>query len=605
MNDFIKSILNEVYTYYTEDILNENKESKMRSSARKYTKSKGYSDEQAKILDALILHDIPNSRLGNFKFFLGITRLMLDGELNDGQSIMKLNQYLKLITNPAHINEYNSNLNGLSFSEIDNRFNTIQQQYNQEEAEKSNTRTYTENQDYQIVRIPDAETSRKYGDYTSWCVTHDESMYDTYTSGGIGLFYFCLKNGFENIPKQPGENCPLDEYGLSMIAVSVNEDGSPNTITCRWNHDYGGNDNVMTTEQLEQIIGRGFYKTFLPRTPEELKAKMVEYTQYMYEDFKHEFAMDGFNTVNLEPLFDIEDYMVKNYDDEDTYYDDEYSDAIADKPFSYMDDEGGYSDEKYIIVSGNGELLCDRWFYDVYKQISNNSAVVVRLNNPSQDIPQLNLYDYNAKKILLQTNFTEFVKDICGIAVKFNNGEWNIINNNIEFVFNKNVKHIGGKPNMYSIVNRGQMRLFDYNTIFYFIQKPNDLYNIAIVQNGKECGQLFDDDVVECYKDSISKFIYVTNKNNELYVYDSRTMKPIYDRPIKRLKSNETLHYKTQNADGSISYETLNVYSFYTMDGDVIYYSTTKKQLVQPPNNNTVIAENVNRIIKKYINKRK
>lgn len=96
-------------------------------------------------------------------------------------------------------------------------------------------------------------------------------MYDSYTAEGDNIFYFCLKDGFENIQPEMGENCPKDEYGLSMIAVSVCPDGSLNTATCRWNHNNGGDDNIFTTEEISQIIGRNFYQTFLPPSPEDIK----------------------------------------------------------------------------------------------------------------------------------------------------------------------------------------------------------------------------------------------------------------------------------------------------------------------------------------------
>ena len=48
-------------------------------------------------------------------------------------------------------------------------------------------------------------------------------MYDSYTCNGINQIYFCLRNGFENVKPIVGKGCPLDEYGLSMISVIVNE----------------------------------------------------------------------------------------------------------------------------------------------------------------------------------------------------------------------------------------------------------------------------------------------------------------------------------------------------------------------------------------------
>ena len=67
-------------------------------------------------------------------------------------------------------------------------------------------------------------------------------MWDTYTLGNTNAFYFLLKKGYEHEEKKQGENCPNDEYGLSMIAVSVCPDGSINSSTCRWNHDNGATD---------------------------------------------------------------------------------------------------------------------------------------------------------------------------------------------------------------------------------------------------------------------------------------------------------------------------------------------------------------------------
>ena len=99
-------------------------------------------------------------------------------------------------------------------------------------------------------------------------------MYNSYTKDGIGLFYFCLKDGFENVQKVEGEGCPLDEYGKSMIAISVNDDGSLNTATCRWNHDNGGNDNIFKdAKEVSQFFGVNFFDTFKPRSVDELLAK--------------------------------------------------------------------------------------------------------------------------------------------------------------------------------------------------------------------------------------------------------------------------------------------------------------------------------------------
>lgn len=267
--DYINRILYE----NIRNVLLENRESKNINLARKFLKSKGYDDENAqKILDG-IRTDIPNSRLAQCKFLLGISRLYVEGKLDDGGNIQKFNKLLPYIASEAHVNEYDNNLNGMSLEDIENRFSEIRKRDVELSRKNSYSKKRSVNGNYNIVRIPDFGTASRYGGYTEWCVTHDKSMYDSYTDNGIGLFYFCLRKGFENVRKIKGENAPLDEYGLSMIAVSVDENGDVNTITCRWNHDMEGNDHIMSKDELEDLLGVNFYETFKPYSDEELMKK--------------------------------------------------------------------------------------------------------------------------------------------------------------------------------------------------------------------------------------------------------------------------------------------------------------------------------------------
>ena len=116
--------------------------------------------------------------------------------------------------------------------------------------------------DYKIVRIDSFDQARRYGRYVDWCITRDRSMFDSYASDI--QYYFCLRNGFEGVERRPTEGCPLDEYGLSMIAVGVDENGRLYTCTCRWNHENGGNDDVMDANELSQVIGMDFFEAFKP-----------------------------------------------------------------------------------------------------------------------------------------------------------------------------------------------------------------------------------------------------------------------------------------------------------------------------------------------------
>ena len=253
-----ESQYNKMFSLITED-----RESNSMKKAINVVKSM-FPDMDAMQVITAVRNDIPNSRLNNCEYLPGVTRMYLSRQIQNGETISNLNSTLKLLAQ-GHANEYDNNLNGMSAQDLIERFAGARQE-DIENAKLANaSRQFTQNDNYKIVKISTPEEAAKYGEYTSWCVTHDASMYDNYTHDGLGIFYFLLKNGFENVYEERGENCPLDEYGLSMVAVSVNMDGSLNTVTCRWNHDNGGNDNIMTDEQVSQLIGQDVYQVLKPR----------------------------------------------------------------------------------------------------------------------------------------------------------------------------------------------------------------------------------------------------------------------------------------------------------------------------------------------------
>ena len=253
-----ESQYNRVFSLLTEDKIGKNMK-----KARNVVRSMRPNEDAMKIITA-IRNDIPNSRANDCAYLPGITRMYLSGQIKDDRTISDINITLKLLAQ-AHSNEYDSDLNGISAQELIDRFSTARQDDIDNAKAENAKRQFDKNNNYKIVKISTPEEAAKYGEYTSWCITHDASMYDNYTHDGLGIFYFLLKNGFENVYEERGENCPLDEYGLSMVAVSVNMDGSLNTVTCRWNHDNGGNDNIMTDEQVSQLIGQDVYQVLKPR----------------------------------------------------------------------------------------------------------------------------------------------------------------------------------------------------------------------------------------------------------------------------------------------------------------------------------------------------
>lgn len=78
---------------------------------------------------------------------------------------------MKILTS-AHAGEYDSNLNGLSYSDLDSKFKgTIQKNLDNEIAALKNQK-FKRDASYMIVPIPDFKTAKRYGKWTSWCVTH-------------------------------------------------------------------------------------------------------------------------------------------------------------------------------------------------------------------------------------------------------------------------------------------------------------------------------------------------------------------------------------------------------------------------------------------------
>ena len=60
-----------------------------------------------------------------------------------------------------------------------------------------------------------------------------------------------------------GDNHPLDEYGLSMIAISVRKNGRLASSTTRWNETIVGNK-ALNVQQISNLIGKDFYSVFTP-----------------------------------------------------------------------------------------------------------------------------------------------------------------------------------------------------------------------------------------------------------------------------------------------------------------------------------------------------
>ena len=436
-------------------LITENAKNNNMKSARRYLEEKlGWDNEQIMDFFGKMQHDIPNVRMNNCKYFLGVTRMIMEKQLTDGESIMKLNSILKYINNDESLNSsFDRNLNGLTFEKLSEQTTEGMEQAYKSERERLGSTDFGErNTSYNIVKINDFEEASEYSKFTSWCVTHDDEAFDSYTNNGICVFYFCLKDGFESIPEKIGENCPLDEYGLSMLAVCVDENGECNSITCRWNDNNGGNGNIMSTEELSRLLGVNFYEVFKPSTVFKEKLEkalsLAEKGDFSGFDNIDNFDKNGLAKVELNNKWNFIDtngnLLSKQWFDYISYFENGFAKVMLNNKYNFIDvncnllskqwfyivydfNEYGISkvklNNKCNFIDTNGNLLSQQWFDNVYNFNEYGISIVV-LNK------KCNLIDTNGNLLSQQwfDNIFSFNKN--GIAQVELNRKWNLIDKN-------------------------------------------------------------------------------------------------------------------------------------------------------------------------------
>ena len=231
------------------------------------------------------------------------------------------------------------------------------------------------------------------------------------------MFYICLKNGFENVPEKIGEGCPLDEYGLSMLAVCVDENGECKTVTCRWNHNNGGNDDIMSTEELSRLLGVNFYEVFKPSTVFKEKLdkalSLAEKGDFSGFDNIDNFDKNGLAKVELNNKWNFIDtngnLLSKQWFDYISYFENGFAKVML--------------NNKYNFIDVNCNLLSKQWFYIVY-DFNEYGISKVKLNK------KCNLIDTNGNLLSQQwfDNIFSFNKN--GIAQVELNRKWNLIDKN-------------------------------------------------------------------------------------------------------------------------------------------------------------------------------
>lgn len=206
-----------------------------------------------------------NRGKGPVQFLRGIIRICCsDSDIKffnktrlDEKKLKTFKQLIKYIYNNNI--EMDGDFNGMSFAGLykalgkDMRVRDYVEWHNNQ---KDKDTTGTVQGEYIVKPMYGFDDTSKYTKYTPWCVTYDIGNYRAYTGDG-SQFFFCLKKGFENVPEEMGEGCPLDEYGLSMVSVLMYPNGTAKLVTTRWNHEHDGENHygLRTLEDIEKKLG--------------------------------------------------------------------------------------------------------------------------------------------------------------------------------------------------------------------------------------------------------------------------------------------------------------------------------------------------------------
>ena len=296
-------------SFDVEKFLCEDKEGKNINRAEKWIKDNhpeligkelnGRVMSKARDVVTQIRHDIPSARLpyevdsngqrkkiklsngdivdkGTCKYLPGVCRIYLNElpkKTQDQAQLVRLTTRLSDLVNVIALqfdkdfgdDDQGRDFDGMSFDELEAKYGKYVEDLKKREREatQSDSNKTKKNEDYTIVRINSFVDAKKFSQYVSWCVTKEKYYFDDYTANGENQFYFAIRKDFKTVSKKD------PSYATSMLAILVNSDGSmdsSNGCTSRLNN--GGR--FMDPRQVQDLLGVDFYKTFKPRTVDEL-----------------------------------------------------------------------------------------------------------------------------------------------------------------------------------------------------------------------------------------------------------------------------------------------------------------------------------------------
>lgn len=253
--------------------------------------------------------------------------------------IKKVLNYISKYSNDP--TKYDNFLNNKSINVLLNELKTDLETKEKEENEKLSNMTFDSDHTYNIVQITTFEEACKYCKYTNpdsrWCLTYSLENYNNYTNDDTFAMYFCFRDDFETVQCKVGEECPMDDYGLSMLCVIVDTEGNLSTFTTRWNHNakghtVGADIGLADKYTISKIIGKPFNNVFKPYTEEEIEENAKRNYQMILNFGEEQWISDLKTLVGW-----AEDNLIDIYNSDHDEYDPDY-DPSWDEIFDYINE---------------------------------------------------------------------------------------------------------------------------------------------------------------------------------------------------------------------------------------------------------------------------
>ena len=507
-------------------------------------------------------------------------------------------------------------LNNKSLDELYASCSNELQKIKDEQDKELETHSFNSEHTYKIVRIDSFEESKKYHDLTNpdsrWCLTYSYSNYMSYTQKQHYAMYFCIRDDINEVKREIGENCPLDEYGKSLLCIIVDTEGNLATFTTRWNHK-DANGNKVTADKglgdkvtVSEIVGVNFNKVFKPYTEEEIKKiadatlsfdKLVEsnepgkqFTDYMdsiceyFEDKNADLDEDDDDHVDItdyNSLFDLSEKYGDETGDYGDIYKFDFESCLAFGKYAVIATFNGY----YRLVDFHNKYLsnwCDAiimtcnntkvrsGYYKLFftKEHGQNFYTVNSLTSEAPDISELNghkiikVVSALKNKYKTSSRFVLTLDDNSTVLV-------DIIDNKINVLQKVTV------PNNYKLIQEiWQANIEPNNFVAVYILQNNETgkYNLGVSKNNFK-PMLKLEEEGDIYIDSHYLDDYDIRRDTFCFKYNAKNDQPDQFLVIRLSNDLEHVEYITDGLTTELPIITKDSTDVITYNTELVYDS--------------------------------